>query len=144
MSRPTGCKRIPGARRVDVADDSGRVRRLVVGLAMPALVSGCMGLAGLGPAAGPAHADPGPSAPMQWCPGQSLWISGNHVTNPVIWDNSVCHTYYVVDWGQGNVAQNIWDGPDPPAAIPPSPPPPWAITTIEQCEQILGMFCPHV
>jgi hypothetical protein len=84
------------------------------------LVSGGLGLAGLGLAAGTAHAD-GPYGPKTWCPGQSLWITGNHVTNPVVWDNSVCHTYYIVDFGQGNVAQNVWDGPDPPAW--PAPPP---------------------
>lgn len=82
---------------------------------MTALASGGAGMT----AAATAHADPGPIGPRQWCPGQSLWITGNHVTNPVIWDNNICHTYYIVDFGQGNVAQNIWDGPDPPAAIPP-------------------------
>jgi hypothetical protein len=115
------------------------MKRLVIGLVTTALVSGLMSLTGLGPA----HADQGPIGPKQWCPGQSLWITGNHVTNPVIWDNNVCHTYYVVAWGQGNVAQNIWDGPDPPAPLPPPPLPPGSITTREQCEQILGMFCPH-
>jgi hypothetical protein len=35
--------------------------------------------------------------------------TGNHVTNPVGWDNNICHTYYYVYFGQGNVAQNIWD-----------------------------------
>lgn len=119
------------------------MKRLAIGLATTALVSGCMGLTGLGPVPGMAHADPAPIGPRQWCPGQSLWITGNHVTNPVIWDNNICHTYYIVAFGQGNVAQNIWDGPNPPAPEPPPPPPPWAITTREQCEQVLGMFCPH-
>jgi len=95
------------------------MKRLIVGLATSALVSGGLGVAGLGE--GIAQALTGP---FQWCPGQSLWISGNHVTNPVVWDNSVCHTYYMVDFGQGNVAQNVWDGPDPPAPPPPPPPSP--------------------
>ena len=94
------------------------MKRLIVGLATSVLVSGGLGLAGLG--AGTAQALTGP---FRWCPGQSLWISGNHVTNPVVWDNSVCHTYYMVDFGQGNVAQNVWDGPDPPAPPPPPPSP---------------------
>jgi hypothetical protein len=78
------------------------MKRLTVGLATSVLVSGGLGLAGLG--AGTAQALTGP---FRWCPGQSLWISGNHVTNPVVWDNSVCHTYYMVDFGQGNVAQTF-------------------------------------
>jgi hypothetical protein len=70
--------------------------------------------------AGAAHADGDWGPPHTWCPGQSLWITGNHVNNPVIWDNNVCHTYYIVYPPLGNVAQNIWDGPNPP----PKPPPP--------------------
>jgi hypothetical protein len=103
-------------------------------LVVAALVSGGVAAAGLGLAAGTASAQPGLPTddggwgpPHQWCPGQSLWISGNHVTNPVIWDNNVCHTYYVVNFGMGNVAQNIWDGPNPPAK--PNPPPP------------IGLYC---
>jgi hypothetical protein len=64
-----------------------------------------------------------PQGPCRWCPGQPLPPTGNHVTNPVIWDNNICHTYYYVYFGQGNVAQNIWDGDNPP---PPPPPPPRA------------------
>ncbi|BBY59554.1 hypothetical protein [Mycolicibacterium sarraceniae] len=52
--------------------------------------------------------------------------------------DNICHSCYAVAWGQGNVAQNIWDGPDPPPPLPP-----WAMTTREQCEQILWTFCPH-
>jgi hypothetical protein len=67
--------------------------------------------------------------------------TGNHVTNPVIWDNNICHTYYYyVYFGQGNVAQNIWDGDDAP---PPPPPPPPGLINKDNCQQILGMLCPH-
>jgi hypothetical protein len=86
------------------------------GLATTALVSGGVA-AVLG--AGTAQADDGGwGPPHRWCPGQSLWITGNHVNNPVIWDNNVCHTYYIVYSGLGNVAQNIWDGPNPPPKPP--------------------------
>ncbi len=85
---------------------------------MTALTSGGLGMA----AAATAHADPGPIGPRQWCPGQSLWITGNHVTNPpVIWDNNICHTYYIVDFGQGNVAQKHLGRPES-AGSDPSPP----------------------
>ncbi|WNG90881.1 hypothetical protein [Mycobacterium sp. ITM-2016-00318] len=36
-------------------------------------------------------------------------------------DESVCHTYWYVYSGQGNVAHNIFEGEAPP---PPPPPPP--------------------
>ena len=31
---------------------------------------------------------------------------------------NVCHTYYYVPWGKGNVGYNSWDGPNPPAPRP--------------------------
>jgi hypothetical protein len=108
------------------------MKRLTVALATTVLLSG--GVAGvpdagtaqakLGPVPlshGPVHADDDWGPPHRWCPGQSLWITGNHVNNPVIWDNNVCHTYYIVNFGMGNVAQNIWDGPNPPPKPPPPP-----------------------
>jgi hypothetical protein len=108
-------------------------QRLIVGLATTVLLSGSVaGVLGAGTAQGapgpvplyhgPAATDDGDwGPPHKWCPGQSLWITGNHVNNPVIWDNNVCHTYYVVYTGLGNVADNIWDGPDPPPKPPPPP-----------------------
>ena len=42
--------------------------------------------------------------------------TGNLRVNPVIWDPNVCHTYYYVYFGQGNVAQNIWEGETAAAA----------------------------
>ncbi|OBG57028.1 hypothetical protein A5703_05710 [Mycobacterium sp. E188] len=86
--------------------------RRIARLATTALLAGGLGVAGLGLAAGTANADGGPH---RWCPGEPLPPTGNHVTNPVIWDNNICHTYYYVYFGQGNVAQNIWDGDNPPA-----------------------------
>ena len=57
------------------------------------LVSGGLGLAGLGLTAGTAQADT--SSPHQWCPGQSM----QHPDGPgpgVLWDMTVCHTWYYV------------------------------------------------
>ena len=75
--------------------------------------------------------------PCHWCPGQPLPMTGNHVTNPVRWDQSVCHTYWFVRFGQGNAAQNIFEGDAQP------PPPPPALIDRSNCQQLLGMFCPH-
>jgi hypothetical protein len=115
-----------------------------------ALLSGGVAVAGLGLAAGIGDASPGgwpgcdgTHGPCRWCPGDPPVRTGNMVNDPVIWDSSVCHTYWYVNMGQGNVAHEIWDGDNPPAPPPPPPPMPGSITTREQCEQVLGMFCPH-
>jgi hypothetical protein len=37
------------------------------------------------------------------------------------WDWSVCHTFWIVGWGQGNVDDinvTIWDGDNPPGPAP--------------------------
>jgi hypothetical protein len=46
--------------------------------------------------------------------------------NQAIWDMNVCHTWYAVGYGKGNVPMkggvpsSVWDGDNPP---PPNPPP---------------------
>jgi hypothetical protein len=124
-----------------------------------ALLAGSIALAGLGLAAGtcpagtaqaqtgplPQDAWPGcpnenPSGPCHWCPGDPPVQTGNLRVNPVIWDNNACHTYWYVYHGQGNVAQNIFEGDTPP---PPPPPPPPGLITRDNCQQILGIFCPR-
>lgn len=119
------------------ANASSRRRRsmkpLFVGLATTVLVCGSLA----GPVeASTAQAKPGPvplgswpgcpednpSGPCHWCPGDPPVQTGNLRVNPVVWDANVCHTYWYVYSGQGNVAQNIWEGETPPA--PPPPPPP--------------------
>jgi hypothetical protein len=112
------------------------------------MVSGGLSLAGLALSADTAHADPWPGCetekgPCHWCPGDEAPHTGNHITDPVVWDWNVCHTYWYVWPGQGNVANLIWDGDTPPP--PPPPPPPALISTYEQCVQMLGplaLFCP--
>lgn len=120
------------------------MKRLFVGLSTTVLVWG--GVAGV-MGAGAAQALPGapvplgswpgcpedsPSGPCRWCPGDPPVQTGNLRTNPVVWDSNVCHTYWYVYFGQGNVAQNIFEGEAPPAPPPPPPPglnfcpiPPW-------------------
>jgi hypothetical protein len=125
-------------------------------LAVTVLVSAGLSVAGLGLT--PAYADaqplrgplplnawPGcpddhPEGPCRWCPGDPPVQTGNHITNPVVWDESICHTYWYVYFGQGNVAQNIFEGDTPP---PPPPPPPPALINRDNCQQILGIFCPR-
>lgn len=101
-----------------------------------ALLSFALTSAGLGSVPGVASALPGgpapeqawpgcpdsnPSGPCRWCPGDPPVQTGNLRVNPVVWDSNVCHTYWYVYHGQGNVAQNIFEGEVPP---PPPPPPP--------------------
>jgi hypothetical protein len=106
-----------------------KARKAIVSLATTALLAGSV--AGV-VSAGTAGARPGPmplswpgcpedhpAGPCHWCPGDPQPQTGNLRVNPVIWDWNICHTYYFVYSGQGNVAQNIWDGENPPA------PPPW-------------------
>ena len=110
------------------------------------LLSAALG-AGMVVTAGTAQADAWPSCPedhpagpCHWCPGNPPVQTGNHVTNPVRWDESGCHTYWYVYFGQGNVAQNIFEGETPPPP-PPRDPGPFVIDR-NDCQRILGMFCP--
>jgi hypothetical protein len=93
------------------------LKRIIAG----ALLSGGLVSAGLGLGAGTAQAQPGPvplnawpgcpndhpAGPCHWCPGDPPVQTGNLRVNPVVWDSNVCHTYWYVPFGQGNVAQNI-------------------------------------
>jgi hypothetical protein len=108
------------------------LRRIIAG----ALLSGTVAAAGLAVAAGTAYAEPGlapqyrgpfpAGGPYHWCPGDDPrgGPGGPFVTNRPNWDWSICHTYYVVQAGKGNVAPGIWDGDNPPPP-PHWPPPPW-------------------
>jgi hypothetical protein len=119
-------------------DAAMNINHTLTELAAKALLSGAVALAAFGLATGTAQAHPGfaptshgPVAddgnwgpPHHWCPGDRPPQTGNQ--GEVVWDNSVCHTYYVVDPGLGNVATNIWDGPHPPDNPPRVAPPWWA------------------
>jgi hypothetical protein len=132
--------------------DRTRILKSIAGV----LLFGCTALTALVFAPTPALAQPGPmplngawpgcpedhpAGPCHWCPGDPPVQTGNLRVNPVIWDNNVCHTYWYVYFGQGNVAQNIWEGEGPPP--PPPPWPPAIISTYEQCVVVFGMFCPR-
>jgi alkanesulfonate monooxygenase SsuD/methylene tetrahydromethanopterin reductase-like flavin-dependent oxidoreductase (luciferase family) len=92
-------------------------------------ISGGLALAGLGLAAGTAQANPFAAQPHSWCPRQALPF------NNIQWDMEVCHTWYTVPFGQGNVRMvdlrgNPLDSfisadiPAPMLTPPPPPPPP--------------------
>ena len=80
-----------------------------------AVVAAGAAIAGLG--AGVAHADTFTPPAHSWCPGQALPFSN------IQWDMSVCHNWYIVPSGQGNVrmvdlqgnplSSFIADGPAP-------------------------------
>jgi len=97
------------------------MKRLLVGLATTVLVSGGLGLPASAPVSGIAQA--GTGVPHHWCPGDSDPTAPTPVYN---WDWNICHTYYWVKSGQGNVPyngrlpSNLWDGDNPP---PDSTPP---------------------
>jgi hypothetical protein len=108
---------------------SHATRLLVQELDDRVLLPGGMALALFGMAAGFANADPFAAQPHNWCPGEALPFPG------LQWDMGVCHTWYEVPFGQGNVRMvdvrgnpvNSFVSADIPAPIftpPPSPPPP--------------------
>jgi hypothetical protein len=93
-------------------------------LAATALAVGGLGAAAVAVGAGPAGAT---SGPFTWCPGQSMerpdgpnWFGKQYQ-----WDMNVCHTWYRVSYGYGNVVwaeddirtvqgSDVWDGDNPP------------------------------
>lgn len=133
MKRISRVTSFPNPRKTANGNNSRVMRRLIFGLATSVLLSGGLGVAGLAGAVGTAAAWPGPlpksggwpgcpddpKGPCHWCPGDPPVQTGNLRVNPVIWDSSICHTYYYVLPGQGNVSSMIWDGEDPPAPPPP-------------------------
>jgi hypothetical protein len=91
-------------------------------------VSGGVALAVLGLGAGTAQAEPYNGPIFTWCPGQAL------PERFIRWDMGVCHTYFNVKLGTGNVRMvglngdpmDSWLSADvpPPEVTPPPPPPP--------------------
>ena len=140
FGRPMDCPRARRAsraaeRRSRLEENNPRfMKRLIVGLATIELLLGSVASV-VGMSAGTAQAKPGPvplnawpgcpndhpAGPCHWCPGDPPVQTGNLRVDPVRWDASICHTYWYVTPGQGNVSRVIWDGDDPPA--PPPPPP---------------------
>jgi hypothetical protein len=99
------------------------LKRIIAG----ALLSGGVAVAGLGLGAGTAQALP--DGPYTWCPGQprNAHMPPGGQPGPaspgpsVEWDWNVCHSFWIVSWGEGNVDgpdRSLWDGDNPPAPIP--------------------------
>lgn len=97
-------------------------KRVVVG----ALSSGAIAAAGMGLGAGSAAAQ---SPAGTWCPGQPPPIAGMEFD----WDMNVCHDYWFVSPGRGNVGIKMegkpmdswmWIDSVPAEVIPQGPPPP--------------------
>ena len=89
-------------------------RRIAAG----ALLASTAAVVGFGLSSVAAQADTG--VPHQWCPGDSDPTAPH--PGGFDWDWNVCHTYYWVKSGQGNVpyrgslrVSNLWDGDNPPA-----------------------------
>jgi len=130
-------------RRAGTAENSSMsVKKVVVaGLLSATVAAGMLTTAAVADASWPGCPEDSPMGPCRWCPGNPPVQTGNHVTNPVRWDVNVCHTYWYVSPGQGNVANNIFEGDAPPPPPPPTDPGPFVIDR-SNCQQILGMFCP--
>lgn len=88
--------------------------------------------AGVGVSPGIAHANGGP---YTWCPGQSMDdpTGPNRFGTLYVWDMNVCHTWYRVSYGYGNVIKgfdaepqlppslsgsSVWEGDNPPPDNP--------------------------
>jgi hypothetical protein len=90
--------------------------------------SGSLTLAGIGLSTDAAQADPYNGPIWTWCPGQALPARG------IQWDMAVCHHYFMVPLGTGNVPMvDYWGKPTqsefsadvaPPDLTPAPPPPP--------------------
>jgi hypothetical protein len=108
------------------------MKRGIVGLATTLLLSGSLGLAGVGLGAGTAQAYT--YGPMQWCPGQPMPNDPPLPLGELNWDLGVCHTYYFDYDIRTKAPAHYWEGPNLfPTPIPPPPPqppapgcPPWA------------------
>src|SRR4051812_24024697 len=91
------------------------MKRIIAPLAATLLVS-----AGLALSLGAGTAQANNQGPFQWCPGDPMSYPGPG--SNFVWDMNICHTWYRVDYGKGNVPSNrppppesnIWDGEDPP------------------------------
>jgi hypothetical protein len=104
------------------------MKQLFVGLATTALVSGGLGLAGLGLTAGTAHAD----AVYTWCPGMNAFYPQDMQKLAQLPGGlSVCQHWYT-DAAGNFVAGDPGPGKPPlPAPGPPPPPPPPANPAVQ-------------
>jgi hypothetical protein len=98
------------------------------------VAAGAVTTAGLLLGVGAAQADTFSAQPHSWCPGEALPF------NNIQWDMKMCHTWYTVPFGQGNVrmvdlkgnpldsfiaadiAAPVFEAPPPPPPLPPGTP----------------------
>ena len=88
----------------------------IVKLTTTLALTGVIGLVAAGSFAAPVYAAP-PGGPYTWCPGDDPGGGPGGPFNspgPPNWDWNICHTFFTVNWGQGNVSPTIWDGLNPP------------------------------
>jgi hypothetical protein len=122
MERAVKISSLPSTHEAAKENSPRLMKRLTVGLATTVLVSGVLGLAGLGLAAGAAHANPPGCSQYSacWCPGQRM-PAGGHVVGD--WDSTACHDYHFSD-------EDYPPGPHMQAETGPAPRdpscPPWA------------------
>jgi hypothetical protein len=108
----------------------------IVRLATTLLVSGGLGLAGLGLGAGTAQAYN--YGPFQWCPGQAMPNDPPRSDADLVWDMSVCHTYYFAYDVRTKAPAHYWEGPNLfPTPIPPPPPPANPPNIAQQCPGLI-------
>jgi hypothetical protein len=81
------------------------LKRMIAG----ALLSCGVAVAGLGLGTGTAHAYT--YGPFQWCPGQAMPNDPPRSDTDLIWDMSVCHTYYFDYDVRTNAPAHYWEGP---------------------------------
>jgi hypothetical protein len=113
-----------------------------------ALLAGSLTITGAGLATGIAQADTFSPQPHSWCPGQGVPYRG------IGWDMGVCHTWYIVPMGQGNVpfggtTNGSFVLADVPAPVftpppPPPPPPPHPFCTPRGGLFIVGPICDEI
>jgi hypothetical protein len=117
-SRPTPAPNCNGTPSTGHGKD-GSIMSRTWRFATTLMVSGGLGIALLGLSAGSGHAQDGG---RQWCPGDDPrgGPGGPFVTSPPNWDWNVCHTYWIVQAGQGNVSPGIWADSPPPGLPPPA------------------------
>lgn len=115
------------------------VKSVKLGIARVAttlLVSGGLGMAALGLGAGTAHAYT--YGPFQWCPGQDLPNDPPRPDGELVWDMSVCHTYYFEYDVRTKAPPHYWEGPNLfPTPIPPPPPPANPPNIAQQCPGLI-------
>jgi hypothetical protein len=123
---------LPDRERRHTEKEPTMKRTLVAGLTTAALVSG-----GLGLGAGTAQAYN--YGPFQWCPGQDLPNDPPRPDGSLVWDMSVCHTYYFdYDIRDPGTPARYWEGPNLfPTPIPPPPPPVNPPNISQQCPGLI-------